>query len=183
MGYPYSAYAVDLAKLRAAPGSKALARAIGKKLEGELERNTEWFAADITNGAPTLESALSEIIAGTTPKKSKHGFQYGYAVELLTRHFGVRIDEDELGYGAHKAIDPFLKKAKQATFDELTKSGVSPIPIPAIADFPLIGTLDDKAIAALLAALTAAEPFKDKKVDAWCGKARKKKRGIVWFAY
>jgi len=47
-------------------------------------------------------------------------------------------------------------------------------------------------MAALLAALTAAEPLKDKKVDAteigaalrsWCAKATKAKRGMVLFAY
>ncbi len=194
MGYPYSAYAVDLAKLRAAAGSKntRLVTAVRAKCERVIESNTTWFAEKIAGGAPTLDAALSEIIAGTTPKRSKHGFQYGYAVEVLTRHFGKRVDEDELGLGASKAIDPFLARAKRPKLAKLLKAGTSPIPIPAPADFPVIGTLDEKAMAALLAALAAAEPLRDKKVDAtgiavalrsWCARAAKAKRGLVLFAY
>jgi hypothetical protein len=96
VSYPYSAYAIDLKKLAAAAGSKdkKLEVALKKKFADDYAENSEWFEDDIGKGAPTLERAVSEMIAGAMPKKSKHGFQYGYALEKLVQHFGKRIDED-----------------------------------------------------------------------------------------
>lgn len=194
MGYPFSAFAVDLKKLAAAAGSedKKLEAALAKKNAKHYAENAEWFEDEIAKGAPTLAAAVSEIIAGKTPKKSKHGFQYGYALEVLTKHFGTRIDEDELGLGCNEALDPCLKKAKKPSFEKLTKEGVFPIAIPAPADFPGIGTMNAKDIAACLAALDAIAPQTKEDDDAgeiadalrsWCKKATKKKRDLVWFYY
>ncbi len=194
MGYPFSAYAVDLKKLAAAAGSKdkKLEAALAKKHAMHFEDNAESFEDEIEEGAPTLAKAVGEIIAGTAPKKSKHGFQYGYALELLTMHFGTRIDEDELGLGCSEAIDPFLKKAKRPDFEKLTKEGVFPFPIPPPSDFPGIGTMNAKDIAACIAALDAIAPLTKDDDDAtevadalrsWCKKATKKKCGMVWFYY
>jgi len=193
MGYPYSAFAVDLKKLASVAGSKdaRLEAAIRKKFAKRFAENAEWFADDIGAGAPTLDVAVAEIIAGKTPKRSKHGFQYGYAVEVLTQHLGKRIDEDELGLGAGDAIEPFLKRAKRPSFDKLTRNGVFPLPIPRPADFPDISTMTPKDIATLAAALDAIAPLVEddpaKEVaDAlrsWCTRATKRKGGLVLFAY
>jgi len=74
MSYPYSAIAIDLKKLTAAFGSKdaKLEAALKKKFKSDITENAEWFADEIAKGAPTLDRAISEIIAGTVPKKSKH---------------------------------------------------------------------------------------------------------------
>jgi hypothetical protein len=139
-----------------------------------------------------LAVAVGEILAGKTPKKSKHGFQYGYALEVITQHFGTRIDEDELGLGCNEAIDSYFKKAKKPSFEKLTKEGVFPLAIPAPADFPGIGTMNAADIDACLAALDAIAPLAKDDDDAteiadalrsWCGKAKKKKLGMVWFYY
>jgi hypothetical protein len=196
VSYPYSAHAVDLRKIVAAAGSKdkKLEAALKKKFADEYAENGEWFADEIAKGAPTLERAVSEIIAGTMPKKSKHGFQYGYALEKLVDHFGKRIDEDELGLGADEGIESYLKKAKQPTFEKLTKTGTFPIPIPAPADFPEISTMTPKDVVAALKSFTAigklikaaddddAEEIADA-LKSWCKKAASKKQALVLFAY
>ena len=194
MSYPYSAIAIDLKKLTAAFGSKdaKLEAALKKKFKSDYTENAEWFADNIEKGAPTLERAVSEIIAGTAPKKSKHGFQYAYALEKLALHFGKRIDEDELGLGSDEAIEGALKKAKQPTFQKLTKNLVYPIPIPPPSDFPDVSTMTEKDVAAFLKALDAIKPHIEDDDDAqevadafrsWCKKAQKKKSALMLFAY
>ncbi len=193
MSYPYSAHAVDLKKLAKAAGSKdaKLKATLAKKFADEIAENAEWFADEIAKGAPKLDQAIAEIIDGTAPKKSKHGFQYGYALEKLVMHFGERIDEDELGIGAGECLEKALKKAKQPTFEKLTKNLVYPIAIPKPADFPDVSTMTPKDIAAAIKALDAIDPLIEdddvKEVSAalrsWCTKAAKKKRGLVLFAY
>ena len=194
MSYPYSAIAIDLKKLTAAVGSKdkKLEAALKKKFGSDYEENAEWFANEIAKGAPTLERAVSEIIAGTMPKKSKHGFQYGYALEKLALHFGKRIDEDELGLGADEAIEKALKKAKLPTFAKLTKNLVYPIPIPPPSDFPDISTMAPTDVAIFASALDSLTPIIADDDDAlevrdafrsWCTKAQKKKSALMLFAY
>jgi len=194
MGYPYSAHAVELSKLRRAAGSKdaKLEAALAKKYRAHYDENAEWFADAISKGAPTLARAVSDIIAGTVPKRSKHGFQYGYAVEVLVKHFGARIDEDELGLGCEAAIDTYLKKAKQPSTDKLTKHGVFPVAIPAPRDFPGIGAMTANDMKSLLAAFDKTEPLWAKDAGAkevaaafrsWCTKALAKKRDLVWLYY
>jgi hypothetical protein len=196
VSYPYSAYAVDLKKVSAAAGSKdkKLEAALKKKFADEYTENSEWFADALKKGAPTLEKAISEIIAGTVPKKSKHGFQYGYAIEKLVMHFGKRIDDDELGFGADEAIESFLKKAKQPSFAKLTKTYTFPIVIPVPDDFPVISTMTPANIAALQKSLAAIEKSIKAADDddalevtdalkSWCKKAAAKKQALVLFAY
>ena len=194
MSYPYSAFAIDLKKLTAAVGSKdtKLEAALKKKYADDYAEHDENFEDEIGEGAPTLERAVSDIIAGKIPKKSKHGFVYGYAVEKLVQHFGTRIDEDELGLGASKAIDKALKKAKQPPFEKLTKNLVMPIAIPVPNDFPDISTMTDKDVATFAKALDAIKPLLQGDDGAeevasafrsWCTKAQKKKSALVLFAY
>jgi hypothetical protein len=193
MSYPYSAFAVDLKKLAAAAGSKdkKLEAALLKKFAKHYAENAAWFEDEIAEGAPTLDAAVAQVLAGTAPKRSKHGFQYGYAAEVLVQHLGTRIDEDELGLGAGDAVEPFFKKAKLPSFDKLTKNGVLPMAIPKPANFPDISTMNPKDVAALAVALDVIAPLvKDhpaKEVaDAlrsWCTKTGKKKAGLVLFAY
>jgi hypothetical protein len=165
-----------------------LEAALAKKYGTHYAENAEWFKDEIADGAPPLGTAVSEIIAGKVPKKSKHGFQYGYAVEVLVMHLGVRVDEDELGLGCEDAIDKHLKKAKQPSTDKLTKHGVFPIRIPAPADFPGIGTMTAKDMKAFVAAATlmkddAGALEVSGAFRSWCKKATAKKRALVWFYY
>src|SRR5262245_21450577 len=160
MGYGFSVYSVDLKKLRTARGSKnaRLAAAIKKKQAERFTHADDWFADDIASGAPSLATALDELIAGK-PTKKKYGFQYGYAIELLCEHFGKRIDEGDLSSRIDESLDPLLAKAKKPTLSKLLRSGVFPLAIPEPRDFPEIGTIDAKAMTALGSALAAIEPM------------------------
>jgi hypothetical protein len=194
MGYAYSVYGVDLAKLKALWGCKdaKLAAAIKKKHADRIDDNTESFEDEIEDeDAPTLGVAIDEIFAGKCKQKD-HGFQYGYALELLCHHLGKRIDEESLSY-FDDWIDPLLGKAKHSEKDtqKLIGANTFPIKIPEPADFPTIGTLDDAGMKKLDAALDKIEPLATdddakeiiKELRGWTSRARKAKRQIVWFVY
>jgi hypothetical protein len=197
MGYGFSVYGVDLAKLQPVWGSKnaRLAAAIKSKQAEELAGNDEWFSDEIEEGAPSLASALDEIIAGKATKK-KHGFQYGYALERLCAHMGKRIDDSDLSYAFDQNLDPLLKKVKQPRTAKLLCTGVLPLAIPRPSDFPVIGTIDAPCMAILARALDAVEPAIPEDDDdelgiawviaelrGWIRRARRSKKAIVWFAY
>ncbi|MEO8700768.1 MAG: hypothetical protein ABI867_12030 [Kofleriaceae bacterium] len=195
MGYAYSVYAVDLAKLTKLWGSSdtRLAARLAKAHADEYASKDEWFEGDIAKGAPAFATAVTEVLAGR-PTQKKHGFIYGYAVELLCQHLGSRVDEVSLTW-FDKALDPFLKKAKQPKLAKLLGAGILPVPIPKPKDFPEIGTIDAKAGAALVAAMDAIAPLAPPpddfcnagavivEVRAWVTRAAKRKRQLVWFLY
>ena len=120
------------------------------------------------------------------PKKSKHGFQYGYALEKLVLHFGKRIDEDELGVGADEAIEKALKKVKLPTFAKLLRE-LSTRSHSAASRLP--GHLDDGAHGAPQPpppphppAPPATSSTKPKTFRLWCTqKAQKKKSALMLF--
>src|SRR5947207_6509076 len=143
MGYAFSVFGVDLAKLQAAWGSNntRLAATIKKNQASDLAGNDEWFADEIAKGAPPIGKAIDEIIAGK-PTKKKFGFQYAYALERLCVHFGKRIDDGDLSSGIHESLDPLLKKVKQPKTAKLLCTGTFPLAIPAPREFPEIGTIN-----------------------------------------
>lgn len=192
MGYAFSVFAVDLARLKEVRAGKnhGLMVAIRKKYPQRLVENSQWFAKEIAAGAPTLDQALERIIAGKIPR-AEHGFQYGYAVELLCIHLGTRIDQESLSW-FDEQLDPLLQRARKASTGELLGRGKLPFAIPAAKDFPQIGALDAKGIATLETALADIAPLAAEKSSAaliieevrgWITRASRKKRGIVWFVY
>jgi hypothetical protein len=190
MGYAYSTYAVDLDVLRKTfgGGDEELYRKLKAKYAKEMIENDEWFDHYLAKGAPPLVVALRELIAGK-PARKKHGFQYAYALEMLCKHFGGRIDEADLTW-FDEALDPLLKKAKQPSTGKVIGRGVYAVRIPKPADFPEMGTLDAKGQAALGKVLDAVGEPEDEDVKyvtdelrSWLKKAKAKKAGIVWFVY
>jgi len=193
MGYSYSVYAVDLARLKKVWGSKdpKLAAAAKKQQAERIKDNGEWFADEIASGElPSLGQAIDEIVAGKVTKK-QHGSQYGYALEVLCMHLGTRVDEEEFTW-FDEFLDPLLKQAKQPDTEKLVGRGSIPMKIPEPADFPEIGTIDTKGIAAFTKALDAIEELAEDDDDAeevidevrgWLAGAKKKRRQLVWFIY
>jgi hypothetical protein len=191
MGYAFSVYGVDTQKVAAfgdSADTKLLATVL-KNQARDVAANRSWFEDEIGEGAPDLAAALTEIAAGKCSNKAS-GFQYAYAVELLCKQFGKRIDDLSLAMSMDETIDPFLEVAKiKGGTLKLLGVGVLPIKIPRPDDFPLYGTLDPDGVTKLAAAMKALQPL-TKGTDAeavvtelasWAKQA--KTTGLVWFTY
>jgi hypothetical protein len=130
MGYSTTMYAVDLEDVVRAQGSKdgSLVAKIVKRYAADIEESNAWFEEELADGAPTLDEALRQIVDGA-PLDADYGFQYGYALELLCRHFGARVDEDQIGFIEHLGLRTKLNDERP------------PIEIPEPDDFPKISHL------------------------------------------
>src|SRR5690348_1921903 len=107
MGYAYSVYAVDLKKLK--PGGKKLFAELREKNAKDIEEADRWFDHYIIEkGAPTRLRALWQLMM-KLPLQKDAGFQYGYCIELMCRHFGERVDEASLTW-FDDVLDPVLKR-------------------------------------------------------------------------
>ncbi len=88
-------YLVDLATARAAVASHndKLRRMIGGRFKEDFARADHWFSGEIAQGAPTRHDALKAVIEGG-PFLDRQGFQYGYAYEMIVRHFGKYLNNN-----------------------------------------------------------------------------------------
>lgn len=187
MGYAYAVYAVDLNSLRATFGCKdeALYATLCAEYADDLKENASWFEDDIADGAPTLARALRDLLWGEP--KVEHGFQYGYAAELLCRHLGERVDDLELA-SFDEVADPLLRVSKTS---ELLGRGVMPMTFPAPEDFPEIGTVEAEACEHSDGMFAYASLMTDddnartvmEAVGRWFDRAQELKRGLVSFLY
>jgi len=192
VGYSYSVYAVDLKALRKVWGKKNsdLFDEIREEQADEIADNYESFEEEIIEkGAPVVARAIYEIFAGK-PEKKQHGFQYGYALEMIVRQIGERVGEEELTW-FDEFLDPLLKKARCPDTEAMMGRGVLPLKIPMPNDFPEIGTVEPAGCIAAIGALATIRPMtKDEdtlmiidEVRGWFESAKKLKRGLVWFIY
>jgi hypothetical protein len=132
MGYGTQAYAVDIDRIRSTFGSRdeTLLGAVEQAFADDLRRNDEWFSGEISRGAPTLREALAQILRGQIAGRQGAEFQYGYAAELLCKHLGRPLDNDDLIELVEDLEIP----------TGLTDSG-PPLPIPTSDAFPAVGFL------------------------------------------
>lgn len=98
-------------------------------------------------------------MAGRKPR-TKHGFQYGYALELLCRHLGKALDTaDYAGLETFEEVGEVLKsKPLLAIQQGLDGGGPLFFPIPKPADFPGIAACDAATCAQLAEQLKALDP-------------------------
>lgn len=148
MSYSISAYAVDLKQLEGLLGSKdrRLVEEIRVREAEEIAQQSAWFAKEIQGGAPTLAEALTWLIDGVE-LPAEHAFQYWYAVELLAKHLGERIDVsglESIGYSYLAEVDEILgsmlgvpSRLHLTTLLERAP----PLKLPALEDFPAVGYL------------------------------------------
>jgi hypothetical protein len=125
LGYGTQAYAVDLKRLRSAIGSNdpGLLNAIEEKYAREIRRSDAWFS-DVDHrldrrGAPSVGTALAQIIGGQITGPDWAESRYGYATELLCKHLG-----HWLGHGESMSYIDDLDLATH-----FAESGL-PLPIP-----------------------------------------------------
>ncbi len=174
-------------------------------LESQADRikdNTEWFSDDIAEGAPTLEQALRELVAGECTKK-KHGFQYAYALEAVCAHLGKPLGAaDFINWTVLEALEEALPNdealRKLLSCENMTEAKKLAVPIPRPADFPGMGTLDAAQCKTCLAALQKLKIDPEKtygeldgeelaesldELKGWFSAAVKAKRGLMLFTY
>ena len=193
MGYSYTVFAVDLKALRKVWGkgkkNSDLLEEIREDQEDRIADNYESFEEEIIEGgAPVVGRAIYEIFAGK-PEKRQHGFQYGYALEMIVRQLGECVGEELSWFD--EFLDPLLKKARCPDTEAMMGRGVLPLKIPMPNDFPEIGTVEPAGCIAAIGALATIRPMtKDDdtlaiidEVRGWFESAKKQKRGLVWFIY
>ncbi len=193
MGYYVYPFVVDLEAVRAAVGGndEKLLAAILKKRKTQIADNAESFADEIAAGAPRIEAALADLVAGRKPK-TKHGFQYGYALELVCQHLGKALDAaDCAGLETFEEVGKALKsKPLRAVAKALDGGGTPFVPIPKPADFPGIAACEAETCAALAEQLKTLDPdeadLDEDEVDelkAWFKAAKKANKGLAFFFY
>jgi hypothetical protein len=145
MGYTTSFYAVDLDDLRSVIGTQdaALPAALKAEFADDIADSAAWHSDRIDDGAPTLDQALTQLLHGDA-LDAAHGFQYGYALELLCRHFGARVDDDDIGFVAQLGLQTSLNADHRL-----------PIALPKPEDFPSINYLTRVELPEELARLEA----------------------------
>jgi hypothetical protein len=167
MGYILTATAIDLGKVSDALGSKnrRLVSVLVKKFGDEFEQFDE-MAADFGDDeagevALTMRTALAQMVMGEEYNEEL-GFMYGYALELICRHFGEELLNQHWsampsGSEWAKTVDRGLKAAGVPESvlrvqKHLMYRG-APIAIPKVEDFPSIGYLKHKEVKAAQKAL------------------------------
>ena len=125
MGYSTLAYAVDLERLNAAAGSGDQAL-LAKIEESEGEHLESTLGVD---GAPTLREAVHAIV--TAGKKDKRwAWQYAYALEVLCRALGERLENDDLiAFVTDLDLETRLNDTRL------------PLGLPEPSDFPVVSYL------------------------------------------
>lgn len=167
MSYGVQAYAIDVAALKKAIGSgdALLAKRLTKKFAHDLESTDE---IDFEEGHPSAAECLTALIVEGPPERGRRdaapGYKYGYALQILCHALGEwQRTSVFAGIGSHyfEALDASLKRAKsKRRLTNLVFNG-SPVPLPLIEDFPVIGGVaaaDVEGWRGELAALLGAPP-------------------------
>jgi hypothetical protein len=194
-------YAVDLGKLTAAWGSNSKSIANKAIAGADVANNTSWFAKQIAAGAPTLDVAITEVVAGKVTRK-KHAFQYVYAVEALCRSLGTAVgDELKVGEWIEELIDPLLEQVKSRDFCTIMAlhKPKLPLPIPKPTEVPFVTQLTAVEVMPVLGAFSRiearvkAEPVDEDvredfdyvmlEIKERLRGATKRRRGLVSFLY
>lgn len=88
-------YLVNLGQARGAvaSGDEKLRRMLSGRFKDDMARDDDYFASAIGRGAPTRREALRAVIHGG-PFDRQYGWQYGYAYEMICRHFGRYLNNN-----------------------------------------------------------------------------------------
>jgi hypothetical protein len=170
MSLSLTLYHVDLAQARGAIGSRddKLRRQLGGRFKADMARADEWFDSAIEGGAPKRYDALRAVIDGG-PFDERFGFQYGYAYEMICRHFGRYLNNN--------SFSPFRGDWLEDVDKGLAQLGISavkvtsfmvgglPDPLPRPDDFPGYDEWSEAACREALAQWTAADAARRAAVD------------------
>lgn len=155
MSYGFTAYRVSITRLaKFGVGGAALERLVDAARE-TIDEHDEWFEDEIDAGAPGLEQALRQLVAGTPGEG--HGFAYAYALEVLCAYVGEQLAptysarSDALDAALLAAGITYPVTAHLLDFDP-------PLPIPEPDDFPAVTTVAGGECEVAAAAWEAAMP-------------------------
>jgi len=146
MGYGITAYVVDGEAVRRAFGSRdeALVVRVATGFRDEIADLDDGLTDEIGSGAPRMELALEELIAGNIGSP-EHAYAYVYALELLCRALGERMSNEVLGRfsteGARRVDEVLAEKGVLLTVSELT-GWAPPIALPPPEGLPGCTTVD-----------------------------------------
>jgi hypothetical protein len=138
MSFGFTAYRVSvtrLAKFGADP--TGLDRLVTAARE-TIDEHDEWFEEEISNGAPGLEEALRQLVAGRPGEA--HGYVYAYALEVLCAYLGEQLaptespQSDDLDLALAAAGVLYPSTAHLLDFDP-------PLTIPEPDGFPAVTTV------------------------------------------
>ena len=182
MGYGTLVYGVDIARLRSTYGSQdqTLLKEMEREYADDLRQNDERFRDEIRRGAPPLREALAQIVRGKITGKQGTEFQYGYAVELLCKHLGRPLENEDL-----------IEFVDDLEIPTGVLSSGPPLPIPPPLDFPVIGFLTAEQVREEYAQLKDQDfSHDDEDIEAareefrsYLRQANDQGLGIVVFAY
>jgi hypothetical protein len=136
-----NAYAVDLARMRSACGSKD-----ESLLSDVLEHQADLFACyadqldDEDESGYSFRQALTDIIEGEYRAPKSRRFLYGYAIEVFCRHFGevIPVPGDEQ---FNEIGDP-----EDLEIDSPLVDGELPLPVPSWGDTPYVRFLTPEQV-------------------------------------
>lgn len=136
MSYNMHAYLVDWSRLAGLYGSEdeQAANAIAAAGADMIAWNDSAYDSEVRSGAPSLSTALNEIIGGRL-NHSRHAFQYGFALELISRWVGKALSVDTFADSHVELI------ADVGIMDAMMENTLLPIPILSSNGFPWIGFL------------------------------------------
>ncbi|MCB9565680.1 MAG: hypothetical protein H6710_00360 [Myxococcales bacterium] len=163
MSLSLTLYLVDLERARGAIGSgdDKLLRQIGGRFKADLARADEWFSSEIERGAPTRHDALRAVIEGG-PFDARYGFQYGYAYEMICRHFGRYLNNNAFSPFRGDWLEEVDRGLGTLGIDALRVTtfmyGGPPAPLPRPSDFPGYGEWSAERCAEGLAQWQATTP-------------------------
>lgn len=156
MSYAIHPVAVSISTLKKNVGSR------DRKLVDVLVREfRERFPDldDLDEETVPMKQAVEHLIMGEKLDQDS-GFKYGYALECLCKHVGQALTNQYWSGGGWDWIETFddalngagVPKKVFRLNSQLISRG-SPIPLPAIADFPSIGFLKESEMSAILSGL------------------------------
>lgn len=198
MSYCLMVYAARFDKLGPVFGSgdDKIRRMISGRFKRELQSKADYFATEISGGAPSPFDAVRALIMGTVPEKG-HGFMYAYGYETIIEHFGRFLDNNafsSIRWSYMEEVEKAFNRAGLAEtlpFSDLY-CGKALCKFPHPDDFPCYGYWSPETVVAGQKKFAELELPADMEgylkdallaVRGWVNSAASKGEGILGFYY
>lgn len=167
MSYSLLSYLVDLEELRRTCGSAdaAMKADLRLRLDERCRDLDRQFDSEIQGGAPAIGTALEQLLDGTAPPRTEHGFAYVCALHLLCEHLGQALENEwftDFHSSYEEAVDEALASRGLAGVLSVGRfyTGEPPVPLPREMEdggIPSVGYLTPDQARAILGRSTENE--------------------------